>query len=219
MLKVVRFTGWTLITGGVLILLYLVYLLFFTNVTTDRAQQELLEEWSLEVGDPGEALPAEPVDEPDTDVEQQAVDPGSAYAVMWFDRPGSDEPLVHADPLYVVEGVTLDHLKRGPGHYPDTGPPGTPGNFAISGHRTTYGAPFYNLDDLQAGDRVHVVDRDGKEWVYEVTEQRIVAPTDVWVLESDPLGTGQPTMTITTCHPRFSAAQRLIVFAALVESS
>lgn len=214
MLKVVRFTGWTLITVGVVILLYLVYLLFFTNMRTDRAQQDLLEDWSVEYGDPREALPGEGADNP----EAEPADPGSAYAVMWFERPGSDDPVVHEDPLYVVEGVTLEHLKSGPGHYPETGAPGSPGNFAISGHRTTYGAPFYNLDELRAGDQIHVVDRGGAKWVYEVVDQRIVGPRDVWVIGDDPLGTGAPTMTLTTCHPRFSAAQRLIVFAELLEA-
>lgn len=213
MTKLIRATGWTLIGSGVVILLYLVYLMFFTNLTTDQAQQDLLEEWRLEVG----AAPDTRSDAPraDTSEERAPVDPGDAYAVLWFERPGSDAPLVHEDPLYVVEGVTLDVLRRGPGHYPQTAGPGEPGNFGLSGHRTTYGAPFYDLDDLQPGDEVHVVDRDGVEWIYIVDSQRVVRPTDTWVIGDDPLGTGEPTLTLTTCHPRFSARERLIVFATL----
>jgi sortase A len=212
--RAIRTTGWTLVSVGVLILLYLVYLLFFTNIETEQAQRDLLEEWSLQVGDV--TLPAEDLDPEAVTAEAEPVDPGDAYAVIWFERPGSDVRPVRQEPRYVVEGVSLEVLKRGPGHYPETAPPGGAGNFAISGHRTTYGAPFYDLDDLQPGDRVHVVDRQGREFVYEVREQRVVSPFDVWVIGRDPLGEGGPLMTITTCHPRLSAAQRLIVFADLV---
>lgn len=214
MSRIVRGVGWTLIAAGTVILLYLVYLLFYTNLTTDQAQGDLLESWQAEYGTlPGEGeLAAGATEDPE---ETGAVDPGEAYAVIWFERPGSDEPVVREGPLFVVEGVTLEHLKRGPGHYPATAAPGQEGNFAISGHRTTYGAPFYHLDELQEGDEVHVVDRQQREWVYVVREQRIVDPTALWVIGEDPLDLGKPTMTLTTCHPRFSAAERLIVFAEL----
>lgn len=215
--KVARYTGWTLISAGVLILLYLVYLMFFTNLTTSQAQSDLLEEWELNYGSVEGSLPGEPTGATDTDTADPA-DPGDAYAVMWFERPGSDERPVHADPLYIVEGVSLDHLRRGPGHYPETSAPGGAGNFAISGHRTTYGAPFYHLDELEPGDEIHVVDRQGNRFVYLVREQRVVSPRDVWVIGRDPIDADRPLMTITTCHPRFSAAQRLIVFAELRET-
>lgn len=134
---------------------------------------------------------------------------------MWFVRPGSAVPIVHDGPLLVVEGVASEHLKRGPGHYPSTEHAGHAGNLAIAGHRTTYGAPFFHLDEFTSGDEVHVVDRQGHEWIYVVRASRIVIPNDVWVLGEDPLGTGLPTMTMTTRHPRFSAVQRLVVLAEL----
>lgn len=216
--RVLRWTGWTLVAAGVLVLLYLAYLLFFTNLTAGAEQSRLLEQWERDVGSLGGSLPegsepappaarAEPDDPAGTD---------GAYAAMWFERDG--ERIVHDEPLFVVEGVTLEHLERGPGHYPDSDVPGGDGNFAVSGHRTTYGAPFYHLDRLRPGDEIHVLDRRGREFVYGVAEARVVAPTDVWVVEDDPLGTGAPTMTLTTCHPRFSAAQRLVVFARLQEA-
>ena len=213
--KVVRFSGWTLIGLGVVILLYLVYLMFFTNLTTDHAQSQLLEQWQLNYGGLDQTLPGEQVDPSTTQASPEPVDPGDAYAAMWFERPGQSGPIVHADPLFVVQGVTLDDLRRGPGHYPGTAAPGQAGNFAVSGHRTTYGAPFYHLDDLKPGDEIHVVDRDQREWVYDVVKEQVVSPHELWVLDADPLGNGLPTMTLTTCHPRFSAAQRLIVFAQL----
>lgn len=210
--RLVRGFGWTLIATGVLILLYLVYLLFFTNLQTGQAQGELLDQWELEFGAPDDALPAEDIDA--TESEAEAVAPGDAYAALWFERDG--ERIVHDETLYVVEGVSVADLRRGPGHYPDTADPGEIGNVGLSGHRTTYGAPFYHLDQLQEGDTIHVVDRDNREWVYAYREERVVQPTDVWVIDDDPLGTGGALLTLTTCHPRLSAAQRLIVFADLV---
>lgn len=214
--RLVRWMGWALIVAGGTVLLYLVYLLWFTGFETERAQEALLEDWELEVGAVEAALPGETLVEDDDDGTQQAAAPGEAMAAIWFERPGTDVRPVRQDTLFVVSGVEVADLKKGPGHYPQTSLPGEDGNFAISAHRTTYGAPFFDLDDLQAGDLIHVVDRDGVEWVYEVREQRVVAPTEVWVIGDDPLGDGRPLMTLTTCHPRFSDAQRLIVFAELV---
>jgi sortase A len=213
--RVVRAVGWTLVVAGSVVLLYVVYLLWFTNLGTDRAQRELAETWDLTV--PSQlAAPDEGPDgeEPVEPEEPELVELGEAYAAIWFERDG--ELIVSDEVLYVVEGVTLDLLRRGPGHYPDSDVPGGSGNLAIAGHRTTYGAPFWALDELTDGDTIHVVDRRGEEWVYAYREQRIVAPTDTWVVDEDPLETGLPTITLTTCHPKFSAAQRLIAWGELV---
>lgn len=212
--RLIRGLGWTLIATGVLILLYLVYLLFFTNLQTDQAQGALLDEWSLQFGAPDDALPAEDLTE---EGPADPVSPGDAWAALWFERDG--ERIVHDDTLFIVEGTAVSDLKRGPGHYDESDDPGEVGNVAIAGHRTTYGAPFYHLDQLGPGDEIHVVDRNSRKWVYEVVEQRIVQPTDVWVVGNDPLGTGGAMLTLTTCHPRLSAAQRLIVFAQLADES
>lgn len=223
MVRALRITGWALVAAGVLVALYLVYTLFFTNFTTSRAQDEMAEQWQSRTTSE---------DEPghDTEVEEErlaaqaeaerqqargaAVDDG-AVAMLEFDRPGSDEPIVRADPLFVVGDVDLPTLRKGPGHYPSTGSPGEEGNFAVAGHRTTYGAPFLHLDQLRAGDEIRVTDRDGRRHTYEVADTRVVGPNDRWVLDPDPLGTGEPMLTLTTCHPRFSAAKRLVVFAEM----
>lgn len=220
--KGIRGIGWTLIVAGVLVLLYVAYLLWFTNLRTDAAQRDLLDAWQLEFGDPNAALPGETV-AGDTEVEDPA-GPGGAYAVMWFTDGETGERILTEDALYVVEGVDVPDLRRGPGHYPDSPGPGADGNFAVSGHRTTYGAPFANLHLLEEGDVINVIDRDNVRWHYLVRDgdgveggvpHRIVAPTDVWVIGDDPLGWDVPMMTMTTCHPRFSARQRLVVFAEL----
>jgi sortase A len=212
--RLLRGVGWTLISAGVVVLLYLVYSLFFTNLETNAAQAELLERWELEVGGGAVELPAAPTEE--TEEPEAAPDLGSAAAMIQFVRPGSDEPPVRKEPLLVVEGVTLANLRAGPGHYPGTARPGEEGNFAVAGHRTTYGAPFFHLDELVEGDEIHATGRDGVTHVYRVRELRVVSPRDTWVVGPDPLETGQSMLTLTTCHPRFSQAQRLIAFAELV---
>ncbi len=231
--KILRWVGWTLITAGCVVLLYLVYSLLFTNLETNAAQEDLRERWERSLAaaaapveaeeEPPADEPADPVDEvaepaapaESAESEPEPADIGGARALIEFHRPGSDQPPVREEPVFVVDGVTVQALKAGPGHYPGTALPGEEGNFAVAGHRTTYGAPFFHLDDLKAGDEIHVTDPEGQEHIYEVREVNVVTPSDTWVIGPDPLETGNPTMTLTTCHPRFSAAQRLVVFAEL----
>ena len=149
----------------------------------------------------------------------EAERPGEPFALLRFRRPGASEPPVSADPYVVVDGVTADTLRTGPGHYPGTAEPGGQGNVAIAGHRTTYGAPFFHLDALREGDELLLTARTGRTFVYRVRAQQVVAPTRTDVLGPDPLGSGAPQLTLTTCHPRFSAAQRLVVHAELTGSS
>lgn len=208
--RLLRGLGWLFIAVGVVVLLYLVYSLLYTNRATAGAQDELGDEWDLYLDGEGDALPGE-----GDDGDAGAPDPGSAVAVLEFKRPGQREPIVHKKPLYVVQGVSLGDLQRGPGHYPGTALPGGKGNFAVAGHRTTYGAPFFNLDQLEKGDQVLVTARNGKRYTYEVRSQEIVSPAATWVIAPDPLERGKPTLTLTTCNPRFSNAERLIVFAEL----
>lgn len=210
--RVLRGLGWLFISVGVIVLLYLVYSLLYTNRATDAAQNEMEKNWLAGLEDSEDGLPGE-----DGDGDGGVPDPGSAVAALEFRRPGREEPLVHKKPLYVVQGVSLGDLQRGPGHYPGTALPGDTGNFAVAGHRTTYGAPFFNLDQLREGDEVVVTARSGKRYTYRVRRQEIVAPSETWVITPDPLnlGKGKKTLTLTTCNPRFSNAERLIVFAEL----
>jgi sortase A len=112
----------------------------------------------------------------------------------------------------VVQGVTRRDLKTGAGHMPHTPLPGQPGNSVISGHRTTYGAPFHELDVLEPGDTIEVETALGTH-VYQVRETFIVKPKDVWVIDALP----GSWLTLTTCHPKFSARRRLIVRAELID--
>ena len=112
----------------------------------------------------------------------------------------------------VVEGTSASALKAGAGHYPATPLPCEAGNVAIAGHRTTYGRPFANLDRLKNGDVIMLVTPIGT-CTYEVTrEPFIIAPTDFSVVANDP---ARQMLTLTTCHPKGSASQRLVVQAVL----
>jgi len=108
--------------------------------------------------------------------------------------------------------VAEGDLDEGPGHYPGTPLPGQAGNSGIAGHRTTYGAPFFQLNELTAGDRIYLTDTTGTTWVYRVVRQWVVSPDDVAVLAP----TRTAVLTLTTCNPRFSAISRLVVRADLV---
>jgi sortase A len=214
--RVVRGVGWLLVVAGAVVLLYVVYLLWFTNLGSDRAQRDLAETWSLTVPDNPVATEDDEVGDGDADGDaDEPPSPGSAYAALWFERDG--ERVVTDDVVYVVEGVDWETLKLGPGRYPGSDRVGGAGNLSIAGHRQGWGAPFLHLDQLQVGDTIHVVDRDGREWVYAFREQQIVAPTDTWVIDQDPLGRGEPTITLTTCHPLYSSAERLIAFGELLD--
>jgi sortase A len=112
---------------------------------------------------------------------------------------------------FVIEGTDADDLRKGPGHYPDTPLPGQPGTVAIAGHRTTYGAPFRDVDKLDRGDRI-VIEMPYGRFVYRVQRTAIVEPTQTEVTDS----VGYKRLVLTACHPLYSAAQRIVVFARQV---
>ncbi len=110
----------------------------------------------------------------------------------------------------VIQGTDTSSLEKGPGHYPDTPFPGQPGTVAIAGHRTTYLAPFRQIDSLVPGDRIDLEMPYG-DFTYVMTRHRIVDPEDTQVV--DPVG--HPQLVLTACNPVYSAAQRYVVFARL----
>ena len=112
-----------------------------------------------------------------------------------------------------MQGTGTADLRRGPGHYPDTPLPGQRGTVAIAGHRTTYGAPFHDVDDLRRGDAI-VLSMPYGRFTYRVQRTRIVEPTATEV--TDPVGYDR--LVLSACHPLYSAAQRIIVFARLEKS-
>ena len=211
-----RGVGQALITLGAIVLLFVVYELQVTGVVAARAQDrlgdELEQSWSevprQPVSAPVEGAPVTPVESPDL---------GDAFARLHV--PALDG----YEPKSVVEGVSVEDLKQGgPGHIPGTALPGEVGNVVLSGHRTTYGAPFNRWDELQPGDLVVLETRDG--WfTYRITGSQIVLPNAIEVTfpvpgDRDATPT-RPLLTMTTCNPEYSARERLIVSAELTETA
>ena len=138
-------------------------------------------------------------------------------------------PSIEVDKV-VVDGVAVADLRKGPGHYSQTALPGNAGNASIAGHRTTYGAPFNRIDELQPGDEITVTSIQG-EFTYRVLDPNlayvdnldkveavgaghiIVRPSATWVLGDF----GDDRLTLTACHPKLSSRQRIIVAAELVD--
>jgi len=114
----------------------------------------------------------------------------------------------------VVHGTGGADLRKGSGHYPGTPLPGAGGTVAIAGHRTTYGAPFRRIDDLEPRDRIELELPYGS-FTYRVERTRIVAPTATWVTHR----VAYDRLVLTACHPLYSASQRIVVFARLERSA
>jgi sortase A len=194
--RALRIAGALFLVVAVAIGGYLGWLLWGTGLTTKHAQAELRPTFERAVGtkDPSNAPPTE----------QVVKVPGKAVAILVIPRLDLD--------MVVVEGTGTEDLKKGPGHYSNTAYPWEDqGRVGIAGHRTTYGAPFWSLDKLAEGDRITLQTEYGT-YNYRVTRSLIIEPGEGWVL--DP--TTRPTLVLTTCNPRFSASQRLVVFAERV---
>lgn len=242
--KVARTTGELLITAGLVLLLFVAYVLWGTGVQTARAQNSA--ENRLEASwRSGGVLPGE-TQEPAGQVGSGA-DPAGSPSPQAAGSSGGAAPSKGSAPgrpaaapaniplgaalarLYIPqfgggyqwvigEGVSHEDLKTGPGHYPGTALPGQIGNFVVSGHRTTYGAPFGGLGELPPG--AAIVVETAKSWyTYRLRSSEIVDPTQVSVTLAVPNQPGAaPTealMTFTTCHPKYSAKQRLILYSVL----
>lgn len=213
----VQVTGWALIWCGVFVFGYLGWQLYVTDWINAGSQAEAARDLESDLGgatpvtetiDPEDFLDGVPdpnFPDPVTLVNEHPVARGESFAFMTIPKLGLEDVVVY-------EGVDRETLSLGPGHMPKTPLPGQPGNAVISGHRTTYGRPFFDFDLLEQGDRIQVTSSSGTH-VYEVREVAIVAPTDVWVIDPRPGG----WLTLTTCHPKFSARQRLVVWAEMVE--
>jgi len=210
----VRTLGEVLITLGLLLVLFVAWQLWWTDVTANREQAVTIHSLERDFGPAGrvERVPSDAADPPAT---LTKVPFGKAFAIMRIPRFGAD----FARP--VLQSTTHDTLTKGLGHYVGTAFPGRVGNFAVAGHRTTYGRPFHNIDLLAKGD-VIVVETKSSYFVYAVDRHVIVTPDRVEVIAPVPQHPGaKPTqawMTLTACHPKYSATFRYIVFARLVKS-
>jgi sortase A len=161
-----------------------------------------------------------------TDVERQALqslpagDRRVAFAARALDRKVAEgQPIGRIEiprirlSKVIVQGTEADSLQKGPGHYPDQPMPGAPGTVAIAGHRTTYGAPFREIDKLREGDRIEL-QMPYAEVAYEVERTQIVLPTATWVTRR----AAYDRLVLTACHPLYSAEKRIVVFAREVSA-
>lgn len=226
------------ISLGVLTLLFVAYQLWGTGIMTAQAQNALENDFEDLLAEADAPVTPDATDVEDTPAEStesesesaQPADTGPTRAelrrtarLLWQPN-GKPVAQIFAPDIdldwTVVAGVDSDALTNGPGHYTSTPMPGQPGNASIAGHRTTWGAPFNRIDELDPGDEITVRTVQGT-FVYRVVEQDnglgyfIVTPDRVDVLDQD--FTEHPNrLTLTACHPKFSAAQRIIVVAELV---
>ncbi|MFF2850077.1 class E sortase [Streptomyces sp. NPDC058001] len=213
------------VTVGAVIVLFVVYVLFWTGVKADGAMDDqisrLQDSWAQG------ALPEAPAPAPDP-TETPAADSkstpepaprpapyvnGKPFAVMYIPRLGFtwNKP--------VLQGTGTDTLKKGLGHYSGTAQLGQEGNFAVAGHRRTYGDPFKDFPRLRRGDAVVLT--DGTTWfTYRIDKGPYkTLPTDVAVIDPVPRASGYSGpgryLTLTTCEPEWGHSHRLIVWAHL----
>jgi LPXTG-site transpeptidase (sortase) family protein len=248
----VRTIGEVLITLGLVLLLFVVYEIYWTDVVSAGKQRDATEaldqQWQTPENDP------QRVDHFD------GLNEGDGFAKMYIPSFGSDYQFT------IVEGTTEKSLEVGPGHYTDTDYPGLPGNFAVAGHRVGKGAPFNDLDLIESCDAI-IVETKNAYYIYrvlpmadevknwpeikkskprcnmtgsqgkpqqvdpipgeyaETVGMEIVKPSEGSVIAAVPhhpnskrsKGEQEPLLTLTTCHPKFSDRQRLIVHARLVD--
>lgn len=210
----IRLFGKLLISVGFGVLLFVGWTLWGTGIYTARQQDILSDQFAA-------AAPITP-DASDGEAGPPAdFAPGPGKGVFRLRIPAIDVDQI------VVEGVGTEDLRKGPGHFPscrrgferplctdlDEVWPGEEGRAIVSGHRTTYGAPFYYLDRLKPGDEI-ITETQWGDFTYEVTDKEIVAPDSRDI--ANPAAATFAEIVLTTCNPRFSAAQRLIVYARMV---
>jgi len=221
--------GKTLIATGLLMFGFVAYQLWGTGIETARAQSSLEKEFEELMATAPPITPAPtttapvdttPVDTTPGDSTPVDTTPTTVAPVPVVELP----PITEGDPIarieiprigvgkWVVAGVEKGDLKKGPGHYPETPMPGQLGNSAIAGHRTTFGQPFFDVDKLEVGDEIVMTTLAGR-FVYRVTGQEIVSPSQYQVIATtDPT---VATLTLTSCHPKYTARERIIIYSEL----
>jgi len=209
--------GQSLVVVGALTLLFVAYQLWGTGFLTDRYQEDLKEDFEELV---------EIAEETNTDlsgVEETANEEITFSDFLWRAEGEAIAQLVIPRmnlTQTVVSGVSSESLRRGPGHYQNTPMPGMPGNASIAGHRTTWGAPFSRIDELEPGDEINIQTIQGS-FTYKVVEQAggrgsfIVSPQRLDVLGQN-YEEYPNRLTLISCHPKLTARNRIIVVAELV---
>lgn len=209
----VRGFGDLCITLGILLLLFLVWQLWWTDLSAGRVQDQLTQQVQRS-WDQGPATAPTGNTGPKPVGTKLDLREGRVFALLRVPRFGAN----YVRP--VLQGIKLEVLDDGIGHYPTSANPGEVGNFAVAGHRVTYAKPFGQIAELRKGDPI-VVETATAWYVYRVTGHTIVTPDRVDVVDPVPEQPGRPPtrrlMTMTACHPQFSARQRYVVYSQLSE--
>lgn len=215
-LSVTGVLGELLITAGVVVMLFLGWYMWFNDIVTSAEQQQAAEVVQEELQDRwerGEAVAERPAD-PGEPAISVAAPEGEVFGALIVPRFGSD--WVRSIASGVDVQTVLNSYTVGVGHYTETQMPGEVGNFAVAGHRRTYGSAFGDIDQLRLGDRIYVETVDGW-YVYAFRGLEYVWPTGVDVLAPVPAAPGvdatDRVLTMTSCNPRFSTAERIIAYA------
>ena len=216
---VVGVVGELAITAGVVVLLFVVWELGYQGVVQSRAQSAAVSglEQRFRAAGPAASNPSTPSTDATSALPS---DPqptaGAPFAILRIPRLGGPS---WSKP--VLQGTGSDVLAQGIGHYVDTALPGQVGNLALAGHRAGHGNPLIDIDAIRTGD-VMVVETQSAYFVYRVTGQAIVPPTQVQVLDPVPNQPGvTPTaaqFTLTSCDPRYGSTNRYIVYSRLETS-
>lgn len=200
--------GEILITLGVILMLYVVWQLFVNDPVVSQSQQQQAKEYSIvDHKNPKEFVKM-----------RSNLKQGAVFAKLYVPRFAKDYERLIGQGTF--QKITLNVI--GVGHYVSTEWPGKPGNFALAAHRTSHGAPFSKIDELRAGDKVWVETNDN--WfTYEYRQTAIVEPSDLSVLSDLPPGLtnatkGKSYLTMTSCHPKWSNKQRIVVWFELVKT-
>lgn len=216
---IIQILGELLITAGIVLLLFVAWELWWTNVEANAKQDEAIKEFTQDFDGP--LKPANPTDPAPTPSEadygpavvSEAPGKGGTIGIIYIPRFGED----YRRPI--VQGTSTDLLDTlGLGHYDNTTMPGAPGNFAVAGHRQTHGAVLDNIHTLVPGDKIYVQTRDGY-YVYVFRNNQIVLPSSTDVLlpvptQPDAIPT-ESFLTMTSCNPMYGAQERIIGYSVL----
>ena len=205
-MKTLRTTGNVFIFLGLSILFFVLYELVGTSAITKGHQSELQAEFDTALAHPAGLNPAFTGDLP-----VPGTGGGGVKGIARLKIPKIGVNVI------VVEGVTLERLAYGPGHYPQTKLFGEKGATGVAGHRTGWSAPFFNLDKLARGDEV-IVETTAATYTYRVTDTIVVSPAHSEVLDGNPKSHAEQQLVLTTCTPKFTAKNRLVVFTDLIQT-
>ena len=183
--RLIDFLGRTMIVAGLLLLSFVAYQLWGTGIVESRSQTAIAKQF----------------------VKPQPIQPQLGGLVGRITIPSIGVS------KYVVAGVRLKDLERGPGLFPGSPMPGQKGNVAIAGHRTTFGAPFSRIDELRGNERIILESKDGTFTYIVNGEPKIVLATDTAVAKTT--NPDIATITLVSCYPKWTSTKRIIVVATL----